>query len=178
MMNKAALATLFAVGVFASTVSAQQVTKEAIPGTTHVTRLETTVACGGATGPEAMPEIKKLGFKAVINLRQASEQGANIPAAEAAAKAAGLNYLHLPFNTQSPDPALVDNFLKAITTPANQPAYIHCASANRASGLWLIKRVIVDKWDIERATKEAEALGLTSPPVKQFALNYIQTHEK
>jgi hypothetical protein len=38
--------------------------------------------------------------------------------------------------------------------------------------------VIIDKWDIERATKEAEALGLTSPPVKQFALNYIQTHEK
>jgi uncharacterized protein (TIGR01244 family) len=114
----------------------------------------------------------------VINLRQASEQGANIPAAEAAAKAAGLNYVHLPFNTQSPDPALVDNFLKAITTPANQPAYIHCASANRASGLWLIKRVMIDKWDVERATKEAEALGLTSPPVKQFALNYIQTHQK
>jgi uncharacterized protein (TIGR01244 family) len=161
------------VGVaLAAGVSAQQVTKETVPGVTNFARLETTVACAGATTPETMPELKKMGFKSVINLRQASEPGANIPAGEAAAKAAGLNYIHLPFNTASPDPAIVDSFLKAVTTPANEPAFIHCASANRAAGLWMIKRLVVDKWDVERASKEAEALGLTNQQIKSFALKY------
>ena len=175
MHVKQALAALAVVG-FAVSLHAQQITKESVPGITNFARLETTVACGGATGPEAMPELKKLGFKSVVNLRQPSEQGANIPAAEAAAKGAGLTYVHIPFNVSAPDPALVDTFLKAVTTPANQPAYIHCAGGSRAAGLWMIKRVVVDKWDVERATREAEALGLTSAPVKQFAMNYIQTH--
>jgi uncharacterized protein (TIGR01244 family) len=162
----------------AASVAAQsQVTKETVPGITNFSRVETTVACAGATGPEAMPAVKKMGFVSVINLRQASEQGANVPQAEAAAKAIGLRYVHIPFNAQAPDPAVVDNFLKAVNTPANQPAFIHCGSANRAAALWMIKRVQLDKWDVDRATKEAEALGLTSQPLKQFALNYIDTHK-
>jgi uncharacterized protein (TIGR01244 family) len=168
-----------AIGVaLAVSVGAQsQVTKENVPGVRNFSRVETTVACAGATGPEAMPAIKKMGFASVINLRQANEEGANIPEAEAAAKAAGLTYVHIPFNAQAPDPAVVDNFIKAVSAPANQPAYVHCASANRASALWMIKRVQVDKWDVDRAQKEAEALGLTSQPLKDFALNYIQTHK-
>ena len=79
-------------------LQAQQISKPTLAGVTNLSRLETTVACAGATGPEAMPEIKKMGFASVINLRQASEPDANIPAAEAAAKAVGLKYIHVPFN--------------------------------------------------------------------------------
>jgi uncharacterized protein (TIGR01244 family) len=175
-MSMKPFATITLSIALATAPNAQQVTRETLPGITNFARLETTVACGGATGPEAMAEVKKLGFKSVINLRQASEQGVDIPAAEAAASAAGLRYLHLPFNVAAPDPTLVDRFLAAVAASENQPAYIHCAGGSRAAGLWLIKRVIVDKWDVERATKEAEALGLTSAPVKQFVANYIQTH--
>src|SRR5688572_22649240 len=92
-------------------LQAQQITKPTLSGVTNLSRLETTVACAGATGPEAMPEIKKMGFVSVINLRQASEPDANIPAAEAAAKAVGLKYIHVPFNAAAPDPAVVDSFL-------------------------------------------------------------------
>jgi len=171
----AALAALAAV-LAVSAAAQSQVTKETLPGVRNLARVETTVACAGATGPEAMPDIRKMGFVSVINLRQASEEGADIPAAEAAAKAAGLRYIHIPFNAQSPDPAVVDAFLKAVDTAANQPAFIHCASANRAAALWMIKRVQVDKWEVGRAQQEAEALGLTSQPLKQFVLDYIKTH--
>ena len=30
--------------------------------------------------------------------------------------------------------------------------------------------------DVDKALKEAEALGLTSAPLKKFALEYIQSH--
>ena len=151
-----------------------QVTKESVPGIVNFAKVETTVACAGATTPAALAEVKRMGYASVINLRQASEPGAEIEASAAAAKAAGLNYIHIPFNTASPDAAVVDTFIKAVTDKANQPAFIHCASANRAAALWMVKRIAVDKWDVERASTEAAALGLTNPALKAFAIEQAQ----
>jgi uncharacterized protein (TIGR01244 family) len=172
------LTLLAAVAVVSVLTAQSQVTKDAVPGVTNFARVETTVACGGATTPEALPHLKKMGFKSVVNLRVATEPGADIPAEEAAAKTAGLNFVHIPYAVNAPDPALVDRFLAAVTASGNQPAYIHCAGGSRAAGLWLIKRVMVDKWDVDRAVTEAEALGLSSAPVKKFALGYIESHKK
>jgi len=174
-----AFSAFCAAGVVASVVAlgAQQVTKEEVAGIRNLSRLETTVACAGATEVEAIPNVKKMGFAAMINLRQASEPGANVPQAQAAAKAAGLNYVHIPFDAAAPDPAVADRFLEAIKQPGNQPAYIHCASANRAAAMWFVKRVQIDKWDTDRAMKEAEALGLGSAPLKQFVTNYVSTRK-
>ena len=164
--------------VVATTVlGAQGVTKESVPGVTNFARVETTIACGGATTPEAIAGLKKMGYASVINLRPASEPGANIEGAAAAARAAGINFVHLPFNAASPDPDLVTNFLKAVTDPRNQPAFVHCASGNRAAALWMIKRMAIDKWDADRAGSEAAALGLTNQALKTFALNYVQAHQ-
>jgi uncharacterized protein (TIGR01244 family) len=167
-----------AVIVLVSTIAAAQstVTKQNVPGITNFSKVETTVACAGATTPAALADVKKMGYNSVINLRTASEAGAQIEEEAAAAKAAGINYIHLPFNAQSPDPMLVDNFLKAITDKANEPAFIHCASANRAAALWMVKRIAVDKWDVAQATTEAEALGLTNPNLKAFAIEQAKKH--
>ena len=158
--------------------SAQQVTRPTVPGAGNFAMLETTVACGGATTPEAVPEIKKMGFKSIINLRLPTEPGANVDAEAAAAKAAGINFFSIPFSGQSPDPAVADKFLATITAPGNEPAYIHCAAGNRAGAMWMIKRLTVDHWETERAYTEAAALGLTSPALKQFAIDYAQSHKK
>ena len=159
------------------TLNAQGVTKETVPGVTNFARVETTIACAGATTPAAVAGIKKMGYSSIINLRQASEPGADIEGEAAAAKAASINYVHLPFNAASPDPAVVDAFLKAVTAPANQPAFVHCASANRAAAMWMIKRIQLDKWAADRAASEAAALGLTSSALKTFALDYVQAHK-
>jgi uncharacterized protein (TIGR01244 family) len=176
------LCLVFGIATFAfaaaGSAAGQQVSKPAVPGVTNFAQLETTVACGGATTPEAVPEIKKLGFKSIINLRQPTETGANIDAEAAAAKTAGINFYSIPFNTAAPDPKVADTFITTITAPGNEPAYIHCASANRASAMWMIKRLVIDKWDADRAGQEAAALGLTNPALKQFALDYAQSHKR
>lgn len=155
-----------------------QVTKTNVPGITNFAQVETTVACAGAITPASVAGIKKMGFASIINLRLASEPGADIEAEAAAAKAAGIQFVHLPFNGRMPDPAVADRFLKTITEAGTQPAFIHCASGARAATLWLIKRVLIDKWDNDRALEEATQLGLTSPALKTFALDYIQAHKK
>ena len=43
----------------------------------------------------------------------------------AVAKDVGIPYYHIPFSASAPDPAVVDTFLKTITTPGVQPAFIH-----------------------------------------------------
>ena len=54
-----------------------------------------------------------------------------------------------------------------------QPAYIHCASANRVGAMWFIKRVKEDGWDTDRAMAEAETIGLRSERLKEFAVGYV-----
>jgi uncharacterized protein (TIGR01244 family) len=148
------------------------------PGITNFTKVDAVVACGGATATSALEGLKNDGFKAVINLRQATEPGANIEENAAQAKALGLNYIHIPFNGQSPDPKVVDDFLAAVSNKANQPVYIHCGSASRVGAVWLVKRVLQDGWPVEKATEEAKLIGLRSAPLEQFALKYIADHKK
>ncbi len=157
---------------------AQEVTKDNIDGITNFHRLETTVACSGAIKPEVVPQIKQMGFVSIINLREASEPGANLEAEAAAAKAAGLRYYSIPFNAMSPDPAAADKFLDAITTKGAEPAFIHCAGGGRAATMWFIKRMVVDHWDVDRAAKEATDLGMNNPKLKQFAIDYVKTHPR
>lgn len=165
-------------GVFVSTVAvaaAQSgVSKATVPGIVNFGYIGNTVSCAGATSPGALAEVKKLGYASVINLRVATEPGAQIDASADAAKAAGLQFVHLPFNASSPDPMLVDKFIAAVTERKNQPAFIHCASANRAAALWMVKRMVVDRWDAERASTEAGALGMTSPALKTYAIEQAQ----
>jgi uncharacterized protein (TIGR01244 family) len=161
-----------------ATIGHAQVQKSSVPGITNFAQVQSTVACAGAVTPASVAGIKKMGFASLINLRLATEAGADIEAERAAAKDAGITFIHLPFNGGSPDPAIVDQFLKIIAEPANQPAFIHCASGNRAAAMWMIKRVMIDKWETDRASEEAAQLGLTNQALKTFALDYIQTHKK
>src|SRR5918996_1604331 len=159
--------------VVGSAMSAQ-VKKSEIAGVRNFSRVDATIGCAGATDPSAMSALRKEGFVSVINLRQAEEQGADVPGSRAAAQAAGLKYIHLPFNAAAPDTKVVESFLAAVADKANQPVFIHCGSANRVGAVWMIKRAVQDGWPIEKARAEAETIGLTSPQLVTFATNYFQ----
>jgi protein tyrosine phosphatase (PTP) superfamily phosphohydrolase (DUF442 family) len=112
-------------GLVSAPAGAQQVIKEQREGIRNLARIDSTVACAGAITPGAIAAIKEDGYGAIINLRLATEQGADIEVHTAAAKTAGIRYIHIPFSGTNPDPAAVDAFLKAITSPGVQPAFIH-----------------------------------------------------
>ncbi len=175
---------MLAVGLFAALTTAieparaQLVTEENVDGIVNLHRLQTTVACSGAIKPSAVPHIKEMGFVSIINLRKPNEPGANLEEEAAAAKSAGLRYYGIPFDANSPDPAAADKFLETITQKGTEPAFIHCAGGGRAATMWFIKRMAVDHWDADRAAKEASALGMNSPKLKQFAIDYVQNRKR
>ena len=161
-----------------STAAFAQVVKQERPGIVNFSKVDAVVACGGATETNALNGLAKDGFKSVINLRLATEANANIDLNAAHAKSLGLNYIHIPFNGAQPDPKAVDQFLASIANKANQPVFVHCGSASRVGGMWLVKRVLQDGWPIDKAIEEAKLIGLRNEPLEKFALNYIATHKK
>lgn len=174
-MKTQVLISLFLTVAAAWPAYAQNVTKETVAGVVNFARVETTVACGGATKPEALGAMRKMGFVSVFNLRLANEPGNDLVAEAAAAKAAGLKFVHLPLSANTPDPKVADQFLETITKQGYQPAFIHCAGGGRAAAMWMIKRLVIDKWDAAKAGAEAEALGLANERLKRFALEYART---
>ncbi len=148
-----------------------------IEGVRNYTKVDATIGCAGATEVKALPGIAKLGYKAVLNLREETEAGVSIGESRAAAEAIGLRYLHLPFKSSAPDVKAADEFLKLVADPANQPLFIHCGSGNRVAALWLIKRMVIDKWTEERSLAEAKAIGLSSEALQKFALDYVASRQ-
>jgi len=160
--------------------AAPMVEKVEAPGIENFSRIEgqpgfagSPVGFGGATKPSAMPWLGSQGFSSVISLRFAAEEGVDVEDSRAAAEAAGLNYIHLPFSPKKQNTDVVDEFLAAAGDERNQPVYIHCGSATRAAALWMIGRVLKDGWDIDVAGQEAEKIARKPAEAIAFATKYI-----
>ncbi len=119
------VALLAIISAMTATAASAQVVRQEVSGIRNFAKVESTVACAGAITPAAIAEIKKMGYASIINLRLATEEGADIAGNTAAAKAVNLPYHHIPFSAAKPDGAAVDVFLKTITAPGVQPAFIH-----------------------------------------------------
>jgi uncharacterized protein (TIGR01244 family) len=132
------------------------------------------VATGGQPTVPQIASLANEGFHGIVNLREPSEYDA--AAEEAAAKAKGLTYINIPVNKDVPKPEQAEAFLAALANTRIYPVFVHCATGNRVAAFWMIRRVIVDKWDLEDAEREAKIVGLKTPVMREFALGYIRTH--
>lgn len=172
-----ATAAFVLVGVLAGQALAQDVVTEDVEGVRNFRRIGTTIACAGAITPSAVPEIARMGFVSIINLRLAEEPGNDVEAATAAAEAAGIRYIHIPWDG-SDDPVAFTKFLDAISGAGVEPAFVHCAGGGRAATMWLIKRIALDHWDVAQAEEEAIALGATDPERRRFAITFASANHR
>ena len=151
-----------------SSPARQAPAKQERDGIVNFTKVDAVVACGGATDTKALDGLKADGFKAVINLRTATENGANLEQNAARAKEIGIKYISIPFAPAQPDPKAVDTFLAEIANKNNQPVYVHCGSASRVGSFWLVKRVLrtVDRGE---SHGRGEFIGLRGELLEKFA---------
>jgi uncharacterized protein (TIGR01244 family) len=135
-----------------------------------------TVGFGGSTPASAMSWLRGEGFATVINLRLATEEGVDLAGCRAAAKAVGLNYVHLPFEPEDPasrDTQVINNVLAALGDKANHPVYIHCHSATRVAAIWMIGRVLRDGWKFDAAREEADEIAEKPEAANAFVTQYL-----
>jgi len=69
--------------------------------------------------------------------------------------------------------------VRSSADPANRPAFIHCASAIRVGAFWMIRRVLRDGWEFDKAVEEANRIGMRSQGRQfDFAKEYIAKKKK
>ena len=114
---------------------------------------------GGQPGKGGLQQLRQLGVKAIINLRDDDER-ARAEAAEA--QALGLRYFNIPFASfDRPGDKDVDAVLKLIDSLDNQPVFVHCKrGSDRTGTIIAIYRIEHDGWNSEKAKEEANRYGL------------------
>ena len=150
---------------------------ENIAGIRNFTKVDGSAACGGSVEVAAVSELAKRGYKTMISLREDSEAGSMNAEIEQAARAAGIRFLHVPMSSQSPNESAAGAALGALRDAGNQPVFIYDASGSRAAAILMIKRMVADGWTEDRAYNEAVSVGLSSPSLKAFALDYAAKHK-
>ena len=110
--------------------------------TVQVQRLDSDVAVAPQLGPQSMAEAAAAGFRSVINNRPDFEGGPDQPtsaAIEAAARAAGLEYVWLPVASSFQSESEIARFAELIET-LPKPILAFCRSGARSGRLWQAAR--------------------------------------
>jgi len=96
-------------------------------------------------------ELKKLGIKTIIDLREDS-----LKDSENLAHAAGLQYINIPQTTKRPATNdQTEYFLRLINDEANWPVFVHCKGGRHRTGeMTAIYRITRDGWTAEQAYEE------------------------
>jgi uncharacterized protein (TIGR01244 family) len=151
--------------------------REDVAGVRNFNKVDGSTACGGSIDVSAVGELAKRGYKTIISLRENSEAGSMNVEIGQAARAAGLRFFHVPMSAQSPNDAAASAALGALRDAGNQPVFIYDASGSRAAAILMIKRMLADGWPEDRAYNEAVSIGLSSPGLKAFVLDYVARHK-
>jgi uncharacterized protein (TIGR01244 family) len=149
------------------------------PGIQNFLKINTEFCTGGQPTPAQLSELKSQGITTVINLRTPGEAGFDAAAEEAEVKKLGMKYFNIPVSNQTgPKDEQADEFLKLTDDAKNRPIFVHCGSANRVGGFFMIRRVLRDGMTFDAAKAEAQKIGLRSPQLEEFAKQYIDKHKK
>ena len=101
--------------------------------------------------PDQFTQLKMLGIKTVIDLRQDS-----VKQASEWARAASLQYVNIPLTTKrAASDEQTKYFLKLVNDQANWPVYVHCKGGRHRTGeMTAIYRITRDGWSADQAYEE------------------------
>lgn len=115
--------------------------------------------------------IRAAGIVRVVNLRAASELAYD---EEGVARAAGLEYVQVPFSPEALTDRDIEAFVAAMAGARGRPVLVHCGSGNRAGAAWALYRIRHDGLDLDSALAEGRAAGMKSPKLEET----IRAHAK
>jgi len=127
-----------------------------------------TVYASPQIGPEAIAEASALGVTRIINNRPEGESDDQTPGTEieAAARAAGIDYVAIPVTHAGFSQAQVDAMAEALDS-AQGPVLAYCRSGTRSTLLWALARAKAGDSPAMIASKAAAA-GYDVSPIRQL----------
>ena len=147
---------LLAILLFCFTTQAQPaVSSKDLP---NLSKVNENLYRGGQPTEAGIGELKRLGIKTVIDLRNNDDRART---EEGWARAAGLRFINIPLsNWFSPDDKDIKSIIDQIDRQDNQPVYVHCKrGADRTGTVMAIYRITHDGWTGDQAKAEAKTFG-------------------
>jgi protein tyrosine phosphatase (PTP) superfamily phosphohydrolase (DUF442 family) len=147
----------------------------ALSGATNASQPLPNLATSGQPSAAHLEALSKAGVKVVIDLRDPGEAR---PLDEpATVKALGMEYINIPIGPGTRlDDALMDRILGTLRANADQPALLHCASANRVGGALIAHFILDHQMEQDDAIDAAQRVGLRSMEYVDWALAYVERH--
>jgi uncharacterized protein (TIGR01244 family) len=123
---------------------------------------------GAQPTPEGLRELKKLGIRTVVNLRESNNDQARL--AEL-----GLAYEHIPMTAFFLKDENVVRFLQIVGDPSHAPIFVHCRrGADRTGLMCAIYRIALQGWSKDEAIAEMTQGGFRFNHGYQNVVNYIR----
>jgi protein tyrosine/serine phosphatase len=132
-------------------------------------KVSDTLYRGAQPTKEGFPELKKMGIKTIINLREYHTD-------EDLIKGMGFTYFQIPISTSNPIRSHYQKALDIINKPDLQPVFIHCQhGADRTGTTVALYRITVQKWDTEEAIREMRDGGYGYHTVFKEIIKFVRT---
>ncbi len=140
-------------------------------------RVNDKLARGGQPKDAGFAELKKLGFKTVIDLRDDDERARRGKKKSPKPPGCGLSIMPLAnWNRPSIKKISMRSSLRSIF-PDNQPVFVHCRrGADRTGTVMAVYRIKHDGWNAKQASEEAEKFGIGwwQFPMRDFIQDYYR----
>lgn len=114
-----------------------------LSGIPNLLRVNDRLATSGMPRPEDFSAIREAGFEAVINLAMPTSDNAMANEGDLVTRA-GMTYIHIPVNFESPQPTDFTRFARMMDTLQDERAYVHCAANMRVSAFVFLHRALRD----------------------------------
>ena len=107
----------------------------------EVKRINDQVSVAGQIEVSDIPALKAAGFTTIINNRPDAESPEQPSSSEieAAARAAGLGYHHIPLGREGVSPDMVEKTSSVLEGSAG-PVFCYCRSGTRSTTLWALSQ--------------------------------------
>lgn len=118
--------------------------------------------------------VAAIGVKGVIDLTSDD----SYPNEKSMVESAGMKYFHIPMNSHKPPTnSELSTFLNIVSTPDNQPVYVHCAAGKHRTGVMTaIYRINQSSWSADQAYEEMKKYkfgpSFFHPKLKEFVYDY------
>ena len=138
------------------------------PGLKNFAKVSDNLYRGAQPTREGFRELKELGIKTDVNLRDMHSDGEKLDSA-------GIAYEHIKFKTWHPEDEEVIRFLKIVTDEKNGPFFVHCKHGSDRTGMMCaIYRIAVQGWTKDDAIAEMTQGGFGFHPLWQNLIDYIR----
>lgn len=146
------IGVLWAILIFATAVFADR------PTIANFGKVNEGLFRGAQPKNEQFLELKEIGVRTVVDLRGDDDRA---KAEEAAVTSAGMKFINISLNNWTrPDKSKIDEIVKLLLKPENQPVFVHCKRGSDRTGIVIaVYRMTQDGWDAKRANEEAKSFG-------------------